>query len=140
MAEGGFSIEADVPGEREFIRLDKTGYVAVRRDDIFASARPFFDRKGRPATREAVRAFIVKELESHPSLFCDGGRATTGDRKRTYVIAGYDALRDAWFEKYGERIQDADESAVPVHSEAEYETSTDDALGSVTLDASRVPD
>jgi hypothetical protein len=58
LAEGGFSIESKVPGQREFIRLDKTEYVAVRRYDIFASAQPFFDRKGRPATRVAVRAFV----------------------------------------------------------------------------------
>ena len=56
LAEGGSGIDVQLPGDREFIQLDKTGYVSVRRDDIFASARPFFERKGRPATREAVRS------------------------------------------------------------------------------------
>ena len=142
LAEGGFGIESDdVPGGRQFIQLDKTGYVSVRRDDIFASARPFFERKGRPATREAVKAFIAKELEDHPSLFYGTSVRPTGERKRTYVFAGYDALRDVWFQKYGERIEDADESVVPVHTEAECEIRGDIGgarrLGGATASATR---
>ena len=134
LAEGGFSIEGDIPGERQFIKLDKINHVSVRRDDLFASAKPFFDKKGRPATREAVRAFVVKELENYPTLFLDGGRDTKGDRRRSYVFAGYDALREAWFEKYGDRIHDADPCRMPVHTEAECETGGDE-WGSTTANA-----
>ena len=87
----------------------------------------------------AVRAFVIKELEGHPTLFYDGGREGAGARKRTYVIAGYDALREAWFKKYGERIEDADEGALPVHTEAECETS-EDGCGSAILNANAFSD
>jgi hypothetical protein len=87
----------------------------------------------------ALRAFIDKELENHPSLFYDGVREGSGARKRTYIIAGYDALRDVWFDKYGERIEDADEGTLPVHTESERETS-DDGFGAAALNADAFSD
>ena len=97
----------------------------VRRDDVLASARPFFDKKNRPATMESVRAFIAKELEGHSTLFYEGQRQSTGKRKRTYVLAGYDRLREVWFQKYGERIEDSDDNIIPLHTEAECESDTE---------------
>ena len=127
LAEGGFGIEADVGGQREFIALDKNEYVRVSRDDVFASAKPFFERKGRPATREMVAAFIRKELEPYGSMFYDGGRVKIGNKPRTrsYVFANYDKFRQIWAGKYGEIIVDDDVGSLPAHRDADHEISED---------------
>ena len=98
LSEGGLRNNAS----EDFKPLNEEDYTVVRRDDVFASARPYFlGPKGVDPSPSEVGQFIAKMLgklqETRPAI--------EGKRQRCYIFPSLKTMRQKWADVTGEKIE-----------------------------------